>query len=42
MTIKDSVVEGDVVATENSVIELINTQVQGKIVEKHNGRIIVR
>jgi hypothetical protein len=41
MRIKDSVVEGDVVATGNSVIELINTRVEGKIVEKNNGRIIV-
>ena len=41
MMIKDSVVQGDVVATENSVIELIRTQVQGKLVEKDNGRIVV-
>jgi hypothetical protein len=42
MTIRDSVVEGDVVAAENSVIELINTRVDGKIVEKDNGKIIVK
>ena len=41
MRIKDSVVEGDVVATGNSVIELIDTRVDGKMVEKDNGRIIV-
>jgi hypothetical protein len=41
MTIKNSVVEGDVVATENSVIDLINTKVRGKLVEKANGRIFV-
>ena len=41
MTIKDSVVEGDVVATGNSIIELINTRVDGKMVEKDNGRIII-
>ena len=41
MMIKDSVVEGDVVATGNSVIELINTRVEGKIVEKDSGRVIV-
>jgi hypothetical protein len=41
MTIKNSVVEGDVVATDNSVIELINTKVRGKVVEKANGRIVV-
>lgn len=42
MMIKDSVVEGDVVATGNSVIELINTRVEGKIVKKDNGKIIVK
>lgn len=42
MTIKDSVVKGDVVATGNSTIELINTEVGGRIVEKDNGRITLK
>ena len=41
MMIKDSVIEGDVVATGNSLIELIDTKVEGKIVEKDSGRVIV-
>ena len=42
MTIKDSVVKGDVVATEDSTIELINTKVNGRIIEKDNGKVIIR
>ena len=38
MQIKDSIVKGDVVAKEDSVIELINTKVNGRIIEKGNGK----
>lgn len=40
MTIKDSTVEGDVVAENNGRITLINTKVGGKKVTKDNGKII--
>ena len=41
MTIKDSVVQGDVVAKDNSRIRLINTRVSGQIVEEDNGKVDV-
>lgn len=40
MTIKNSEIEGDVVAEDNGKITLINTKVGGKKVEKGNGKII--
>lgn len=40
MTVKDSEVEGDVVAENNGRITLINTKVGGKKLEKENGKII--
>lgn len=40
MTVKNSKVEGDVVAENNGRITLINTKVGGKKVEKENGKII--
>lgn len=40
MTVRDSEVEGDVVAEDNGKITLINTQVGGKKVQKGKGKII--
>lgn len=40
MTVKDSVVNGDVVAVDNGQITLFNTKVKGKIIEKDNGRVM--
>jgi hypothetical protein len=42
MTVRDSLIYSDVIATDNSVITLINTQVRGKIVQEGNGRVIRR
>lgn len=42
MTIKNSVIEGDVVAEDNGKITLTNTKVGGQKVEKGNGKIINR
>jgi hypothetical protein len=41
MTIKDSIVWGDVVATDHSLIELIDTRVDGQLIEKDSGRIVI-
>lgn len=41
MTVKDSVISGDVVAADNGKIMLVNTKVKGKIVEEGNGHITV-
>lgn len=40
MTIKNSQIEGDVVAEDNGTITLINTTVGGKKVERGNGRVV--
>lgn len=41
MRVEDSLVEGDVIARDNGVIELINTRVRGEIIEEGNGKVIV-
>ncbi len=41
MTVIDSVIEGDVIATGNSTIILINTEVYGNIFEEDNGEVII-
>jgi len=40
MTVRDSVISGDVVAGDNSRITLINTEVKGKTAEEGRGKII--
>lgn len=42
MTVRDSEIEGDVVAEDNGKINLINTKVGGKKVEKGQGKITER
>lgn len=42
LELKDSVINGDVVAKGNSTIILINTEVKGKTIERDNGKIIIR
>ena len=37
----DSVINGDVTATDDSKIYLVNTEVKGKITEKENGRVFI-
>ena len=39
MTLINSEVITDVIATENSTIYLINTKVNGRIIEKDNGKV---
>jgi len=40
--VKDSVINGDVIATDDSKITLINTVVKGKIIEEDNGKVIIQ
>jgi len=40
MTIKNSVINGDVIAENNGKITLINTKIRGQTVKKGNGKII--
>ena len=40
--IKDSIIKGDVTARDNSIVILENTEVEGKITEEGNGKVIVR
>lgn len=37
----DSVINGEVTATENSMIYLVNTEVKGKTTEKNNGKVFI-
>ncbi|MBI4175219.1 hypothetical protein HY523_01225 [Candidatus Berkelbacteria bacterium] len=39
MTVKDSVVSGDVVAVDNGRITLVNSKVKGKVIEEGNGKV---
>jgi len=41
MTIKNSIIYGDVIAVGNGKIILINTEVKGKIVEEDNGKVLI-
>ena len=42
LEIKNSVINGDVIAKGNSTIILINTKVKGNILKKDNGRILIK
>ncbi len=37
--VKDSIINGDVIASENSTILLFNTEVRGRIIEEDEGRV---
>ena len=40
MTIKNSTINGDVVAVDNGKITLLETKVKGKIIEENHGQVI--